>query len=106
MDRIFLEATARALHKSLAPSLSYLFESLCKNCYGCQIDHPSQRDHDCLEYSTKRTCAIMEPVQVVDEKVSKADLCWNISEILAEQERNQNVVTCVKVSEAIRFLFA
>ncbi|KAH3890218.1 hypothetical protein DPMN_014291 [Dreissena polymorpha] len=19
-----------------------------KNCYGCQINHPSQREHDCL----------------------------------------------------------
>ncbi len=105
MNQVILEATARALARSLRVQLESLHEDLCKYCYGCQVDHPSQRDHECLDYSSKRTYLIMEAVQLVDEKITTPDLYWNISVILAAKERKTDG-NPISASEVFQFLFA
>ncbi len=100
MNQVILEATAHALSKSLRGQLKSLHEDICKRCYGCQIDHPSQKEHECLDYSTKRMSIITEAVQLVDEKIAITDLYWNISVILTTKHMN------IRASDAFMFLSA
>ena len=46
MDSYFDFLYARALYNCLAPTVK-------QNCYGCEVDHPSQLQHYCLMYDVE-----------------------------------------------------